>query len=76
MANHILVTGGTGKTGRRVADQLRAKGLDWGADLLTGFAHEHETPTDVQDRAQTTADMIDSPQQPITPNDSSKGVPQ
>ncbi|WP_136661364.1 conjugal transfer protein TrbE [Nitratireductor sp. XY-223] len=55
---------------------LRAKGLDWAADLLTGFAHEHETLTDPQDQAQTTADMIDSPQQPITPNDSSKGVPQ
>ena len=27
MADHILVTGGTGKTGRRVADKLRAKGL-------------------------------------------------
>lgn len=54
---------------------LRAKGLDWGADLLSGFAQEQETPTDPQDRAQTIADMIDKPQQPITPNDSAKGAP-
>ena len=27
MLDHVLVTGGTGKTGRRIADQLRAKGL-------------------------------------------------